>query len=170
MPIIWTWELVIPTSRPAPELTLKRATRGSEVNWQCQENNSPLIGFALLSFRFAYCFFPWCFLLWQSKAKSLGVFSLQCAVAGSFRCPFLLFVLSARFMLLGSIYMGLFSVRTFLFFSLREPPPINTDIQIGQLIYHLCVINTGLIRPILMKKTINKAHVNGFFHKYGLYN
>jgi hypothetical protein len=31
---------------------------------------------------------------------SLGVFSL----AGSFRCPFLLFVLSARFMLLGSFF------------------------------------------------------------------
>jgi hypothetical protein len=42
---------------------------------------------------------------------SLGVFSL----AGSFRCLFLLFVLSARFVLLGSFYVGLFSVRTSFF-------------------------------------------------------
>jgi hypothetical protein len=45
---------------------------------------------------------------------SLGVFSL----AGSFRCPFLLFVLSARFMSLGSFYVGLFSVFFFVFFTI----------------------------------------------------
>jgi hypothetical protein len=38
-----------------------------------------------------------------------------------------------------------------------EPPPINTDIQIGQLIYHLCVINKGGIG-------INKAHINEKIH------
>jgi hypothetical protein len=42
---------------------------------------------------------------------SLDVFSL----AGSFTCLFLLFGLSARYMLLGLFYVGLFSVRTFFF-------------------------------------------------------
>jgi hypothetical protein len=43
---------------------------------------------------------------------SLGVFSLT----GSFRCLFILFALLARFMLLGSFYVGLFSLELFFFF------------------------------------------------------